>query len=72
MALRGFEPNPCELDINFYDPDVAVSYRCYDCPRYVDCLDMAATANWRNFTCRACPVFKRYFNVWTKRVRVVR
>lgn len=67
-AVRGLVPFPCEATI-IGDPDRCVT-RVWDCPGYRVCLEVACRSSWRSFTCRACPVFQRYFNAI--QVRIVR
>jgi len=36
---------------------VVKANRMFDCPRYNDCLLIAAKDSWRGFTCRQCESF---------------
>lgn len=67
--VLGLMPFPCETTVVSIDPEACV-VRVWSCPSYLACLDAACANNWRGFTCRACPVYHRYFNA--VRVRIVR
>lgn len=66
--VLGLEPFPCEAAVTG-DPDHCLT-KVWRCPGYTICLDAACVHNWKSFTCRACPVYLRYFN--GTYVRIVR
>jgi len=65
----GLAPFPCETALTG-DPYLCV-VRVWGCLGYAACLDLACAENWRSFSCRACPVYARYFDD-TDHVRIVR
>lgn len=69
LPVLGLVPFPCESSVTS-DPDQCLT-RVWCCPGYAACLEVAWRGNWRSFTCRACPVFQRYFDT-TAYVRIVR
>jgi len=57
--VLGLTPYPCEAMVTG-DPDRCLT-RVWSCPGYHVCLSVTCKTNWRSFTCRACPVFQRYW-----------
>lgn len=61
------KPQPQKLDLHFgelnsdgqLDPSVealVTEHREVNCTSYDDCLQVACTSKWSNFTCTACPM----------------
>lgn len=69
--VAGLRPNPIEVDFAIPAED-ATSYRFFDCRSYEVCLGIACIGKWRGFTCRACPVAKRFGETWSRIIRRVR
>lgn len=61
-TINGDTPQPCELEHPITSLEYLDSARDLDCPRYERCLDVAAIADWKSLTCRACPAFVRNRN----------
>ena len=73
-ALRpvaGLRANPVEVDFEIHITE-ATSYRFFDCRSYDVCLHIACIGKWRGFTCRACPVAKRFGEQWARFIRKTR
>lgn len=51
-------PNPTQLP-TLVDDGTVMRHRSLFCTRYDDCLERAAEAGWRSFTCESCPFFAR-------------
>jgi hypothetical protein len=67
--VLGLSPLPCETERNGIDVEGG-TVRVWRCAGYSACLDLACRLNWKGFTCRACPVYSRYWDVVL--VRIVR
>lgn len=69
--VAGLRPNPIEVTFSIPVGE-ATSYRFFDCRAYDACLTIACIGKWRGFTCRACPVAKRFGENWSRIIRRVK
>lgn len=61
LQVNGHECNPVEVDC------ISMCRQYIDCEGYKDCLFIGAYADWSQFTCEHCKVYKEMRNERAKR-----
>jgi len=69
IHIWGIKPNPCEMQCEIRNFEATAHYRFHGCPSYDVCLNVACVGNWPSFTCRACAIYRRYYDRWTRIIR---
>lgn len=42
--------------LKILEPEAVSQHRSLYCPEYDDCLQLAASAGWRSWSCESCPL----------------
>ncbi len=45
--------------LTLLEPEAVSQHRNLYCPEYDDCLELAAKAGWRSFSCEHCPLARQ-------------